>query len=120
MRWNSILFNLITQFNKNFKKSVFFTIFAKRKISEMLKYIRFFFYTTCCVYVAFLGELKHVLSLSKPKIIFCSPRTIEKMVGILPDHPYIQRLVLFGKEKSEHQDVIMYQELIEGTVFFIS
>ncbi|XP_018574151.1 luciferin 4-monooxygenase [Anoplophora glabripennis] len=59
-------------------------------------------------------ELKHVLSLSKPKVIFCSPRTIEKMVGILPEHPYIKKLVLFGKEKSKHKNVIMYQELMEG------
>ncbi|KAJ8947061.1 hypothetical protein NQ318_019955 [Aromia moschata] len=47
-------------------------------------------------------ELKHVLSLSKPKMIFCSERTIDKMVGILPDHPYIKRLIVFGKERPKN------------------
>ncbi|KAJ8917191.1 hypothetical protein NQ315_012683 [Exocentrus adspersus] len=59
-------------------------------------------------------ELKHVLGLSKPKIIFCSQRTIDKMSGILHEHPYVTNLVLFGKEKSTHANVLMFQTLLEG------
>lgn len=64
--------------------------------------------------LSFSGELKHVLNLSKPKLVFCSPETVEKMVKILPDHPYIKQLVLFGPEKYNHPKITMYNPIIAG------
>lgn len=62
----------------------------------------------------FVGELKHVLSLSKPRMIFCSPNTIDKMVNILSEHQYIQKLVLFGNKHYRHEKVVMYQDIVGG------
>lgn len=59
-------------------------------------------------------ELKHVLNLSKPKLIFCSDRTIDKMVSVLPDHPYIDRLVLFGNVECKHKHVTNFDDIIRG------
>ncbi|XP_072382627.1 luciferin 4-monooxygenase [Diabrotica undecimpunctata] len=59
-------------------------------------------------------ELKHVLSLSKPKFIFCSSKTIDKMVSILPEHPYIQKLILFGNEDCKYQNVTRYADIVRG------
>uniref|UniRef100_A0A6P7H3I2 4-coumarate--CoA ligase 1 n=1 Tax=Diabrotica virgifera virgifera TaxID=50390 RepID=A0A6P7H3I2_DIAVI len=59
-------------------------------------------------------ELKHVLSLSKPKFIFCSNKTIDKMVSVLPEHPYIQKLILFGNEACKYQNVIRYADIVRG------
>lgn len=59
-------------------------------------------------------ELKHVLNLSKPKLIFCSDRTIDKMVSVLPDHPYIDILVLFGNVECKHKHVTNFDDIIRG------
>lgn len=77
----------------------------------------YFFNQTRILCVA--GELKHVLSLSKPRLIFCSPNTIAKMVGVLPEHPYIENLVLFGNEKYQHAKVIMYEDIVRGKLIDI-
>lgn len=60
------------------------------------------------------GELNHVLSLSKPKFVFCSPNTINKMVNILNEQPYIQKLVLFGNKIYKHEKVVMFQDILRG------
>lgn len=44
-------------------------------------------------------ELRHVLNLSKPKIIFSSAQTIQKLIEIRKDHLYIKQLVLFGSNE---------------------
>lgn len=36
------------------------------------------------------------------------------MISILPDHPYIQHLVLFGNKKSKLKNVTMFNTLMEG------
>ncbi|KAJ8970912.1 hypothetical protein NQ314_000962 [Rhamnusium bicolor] len=59
-------------------------------------------------------ELNHVLNLSKPKFIFCSTRTIDKMVGILPEHSFIRNIILFGKKKPKNNKVVAYESLIKG------
>lgn len=69
---------------------------------------------TIIIIIIFAGELKHVLSLSQPKIIFCSKQTIDKMVTILPQHSYIQKLVLFDNEPYKHPKVVKYQEIVKG------
>lgn len=59
-------------------------------------------------------ELKHVLGLSKPKLIFCSSKTIDKIVSILPDHPYVEKLVLFGDEPCSYAGVVRYDDIVKG------
>lgn len=59
-------------------------------------------------------ELRHVLKLSKPKIVFCSDRTVDKIVSILPDNPFIKKVVLFGKVRSKYRNVVMFEEIIRG------
>lgn len=57
-------------------------------------------------------ELKHVLNLSKPKIIFCSNRTINKMVSILPEHPYIRKLINFDDDPVHNLKVFKFSDLV--------
>ncbi|KAG5882798.1 hypothetical protein JTB14_035628 [Gonioctena quinquepunctata] len=60
------------------------------------------------------GELKHVLSLSKPKIIFCSSKTVDKICSILPEHPYVKQVVLFDSQETSHRNVVSYRDIIRG------
>lgn len=55
-----------------------------------------------------------MLNLTKPKIVFCSPKTIDKMVSVLPQHPYIQHLVLFGDKVTKHKGVTMFNDIVKG------
>ncbi|CAH2001725.1 unnamed protein product [Acanthoscelides obtectus] len=57
-------------------------------------------------------ELKHVLNLSKSTVIFCSMKTVDKMISILPEHPHIKYLVLFGNEKRNHPKIVMFHEIM--------
>lgn len=59
------------------------------------------------------GELNHVLNLSKPKIMFCSERTIEKMVKLHPTNTYIEKFVLFGKQKPP-KNVLSFELLLKN------
>lgn len=59
-------------------------------------------------------EILHVLSLSKPKIIFCSAKTISKMLAVLPEHPYVRKLVLLGKDVVKDKNVVMYEDIVRG------
>ncbi|VEN46207.1 unnamed protein product [Callosobruchus maculatus] len=58
-------------------------------------------------------ELKHVMGLSKPKVVFCSSRTVDKMLSILHEYPYVKYLVLFGEERrSYHPKVVMFNDIM--------
>ncbi|XP_019869694.1 uncharacterized protein LOC109598263 [Aethina tumida] len=57
-------------------------------------------------------ELLHVLSLSKPKVMFCSARTISKMLQVQNDHPYLQKLILFGNETKPNGRVELFNDII--------
>nr|CAI5858418.1 unnamed protein product [Callosobruchus analis] len=58
-------------------------------------------------------ELKHVMGLSKPKVVFCSLRTVDKMLSILHEYPYVEHLVLFGDERrSHHPKVVMFNDIM--------
>lgn len=61
-----------------------------------------------------LGELKHVIGLTKPTIVFCSDKTIEKMISVLPEHPYITRLVHISKKPLKHKIVTGYFDILKG------
>ncbi|CAH0559648.1 unnamed protein product [Brassicogethes aeneus] len=58
-------------------------------------------------------ELKHVLGLSKPKAIFCSSTTIDKIIKCQPDHPYLKKIILLGNETKPNNSVILFEELIK-------
>ncbi|CAH1972296.1 unnamed protein product [Acanthoscelides obtectus] len=58
-------------------------------------------------------ELKHVMNLSKPKVVFCSYRTVDKVLLNLHEYQFIQLVVLFGKERrSYHPKVVMFNEIM--------
>ncbi|XP_030755680.1 luciferin 4-monooxygenase [Sitophilus oryzae] len=61
-----------------------------------------------------VAELKHCLGLSKPKIVFCSDKTIDKVISILPEHEYIQKLVLFGGRRHSHPSVVSFNDIVAG------
>ncbi|XP_069364062.1 luciferin 4-monooxygenase-like isoform X2 [Maniola hyperantus] len=66
--------------------------------------------TVTCVNPAYTkGELKHVLGISKPKIIFYSPVAYKTHVKTLETLPYLQKLVLFGQERQNN--TLLYEEL---------
>ncbi|XP_044760951.1 bacitracin synthase 3-like [Coccinella septempunctata] len=59
------------------------------------------------------GELKHVLNLSKPKMIFSSELTISKLIEIRKDHPYIEQLVLFGSDQID-SSYLGFDRIVKG------
>ncbi|XP_066245232.1 luciferin 4-monooxygenase-like [Euwallacea similis] len=59
------------------------------------------------------AELKHVMSLSKPKIVFCSESTIGKLVAIKQNHPYLRSLVQFGPNRPSLPEVIALDDIIQ-------
>lgn len=66
--------------------------------------------------IYFIGELQHVLNLSKPRIVFCSSKTIDKMGAILDEHPHIKYLVVFGKSRrtANKTKVILFDDIVKG------
>jgi hypothetical protein len=64
--------------------------------------------------VQLLGELKHVLNLSKPRAVFCSPITVNKMTKVQRDHPFLKYIVLFGKDKPKNNRVMSFEDIIAG------
>ncbi|VEN46206.1 unnamed protein product [Callosobruchus maculatus] len=60
-------------------------------------------------------ELRHVMDLSKPKVVFCSPRTVDKMLSLLHEYPCVKYLILFGKERrSHHPKVVMFNDIMRN------
>ncbi|XP_075988471.1 luciferin 4-monooxygenase-like [Anticarsia gemmatalis] len=55
------------------------------------------------------GELTHVLNVSKPSYIICSPAMYKKHNTTFKTLPFLKKIILFGEEK--HPDVIMYDDL---------
>ncbi|XP_044258006.1 4-coumarate--CoA ligase 1-like [Tribolium madens] len=60
------------------------------------------------------GELNHVLKLSKPRVVFCSPQTIKNMTQVFAHHPNLTHLVLFGARKLNENYVTMHEDIIRG------
>ncbi|CAH1972287.1 unnamed protein product [Acanthoscelides obtectus] len=61
-------------------------------------------------------ELNHLMGLSKPKIIFCSHRTVDKVLLTLNEYPYVKTVVLFGEEqRSYHPNVITFNQIMGKT-----
>ncbi|XP_060526778.1 uncharacterized protein LOC132702259 [Cylas formicarius] len=64
------------------------------------------------------AEVKHVLGLSKPKVVFCSEKTINKLLAALPNHPHILKLVLFGNKRRVDKNIVMFEDIIQGPFEF--
>lgn len=59
------------------------------------------------------GELKHVLSLSRPRFIFCSEKTIDKMMKIQPENQFIEKLILFGPQQPP-RNVLSFNSIVKN------
>ena len=47
-----------------------------------------------------LGEIDHAWKLSKPRIVFASPSTIDRVVNVAKQNSFIQVIVVFGRTSS--------------------
>ncbi|XP_068622181.1 uncharacterized protein [Battus philenor] len=54
-------------------------------------------------------ELKHVLGISKPKYLFCSPYTYKVCGETIKSYSQVKKVFLFGEE--EHKGTILYKHL---------
>ncbi|XP_026764719.2 uncharacterized protein LOC113523050 [Galleria mellonella] len=59
------------------------------------------------------GELKHVLGISKPKYIFCSPFFFKKHAKTLREFTYVKDIILFGDDRPGQ--LILYKDLAYPT-----
>jgi len=60
-------------------------------------------------------EIDHVIKLSKPKMVFCSNKTVKLMGKVKNENRnIIQKLILFGNKRYNKDDLIMYEDIIKG------
>ncbi|KRT82352.1 AMP-binding protein, partial [Oryctes borbonicus] len=59
------------------------------------------------------GELDHVVNLSKPKVIFCSEKTIKTFLHMLPRFPFVRKIILIGEETINHPVVIRLSDILK-------
>lgn len=62
----------------------------------------------------FLGEITHILHITKPKFIFTSPITAQNIYDCAKDLPFVEKLIIFGE-----YDVVpglMFNELVTENV----
>ncbi|CAH2084117.1 unnamed protein product [Euphydryas editha] len=59
-------------------------------------------------------EMKHVLNISKPKMIVCSPLAYKTHGETLKSLPFIEKVILYGKDKAAN--TLLYDNLIENGV----
>ncbi|GLV31341.1 uncharacterized protein CBL_11072 [Carabus blaptoides fortunei] len=60
-------------------------------------------------------ELTHTLNLSRPKVIFCSPSCLNKIVSATGAHPFIKHVVVFGRSPPlQHSMVISLENALEA------
>lgn len=57
----------------------------------------------------FSGEIIHVLNISKPCYLICSPNIYKLHASTLRTRPFLKQIILFGEES--HSNVIMYNDL---------
>ncbi|GBP24318.1 Luciferin 4-monooxygenase [Eumeta japonica] len=60
------------------------------------------------------GEVVHVLSITKPKFIFASPLAAPNIEDVMPQFPYVEKLILFGPVQIVPG--ILYEDLIRQNV----
>ncbi|KAG4067360.1 hypothetical protein HA402_000351 [Bradysia odoriphaga] len=52
-------------------------------------------------------EIEHAFSLSKPKIVFASPATIDKILRVTAKHSSIEAVVVFGERNEVNDDTVI-------------
>lgn len=60
----------------------------------------------------YLGEVDHALNLSKPKIVFCSKQTIERITKVAKNNKFIKKIVVFS-DTPTNQHVYSFNQLME-------
>jgi long-subunit acyl-CoA synthetase (AMP-forming) len=63
-------------------------------------------------------EMKHAFSLSKPKIIFCSPFASEKVVSVAKSLSYVNKVVLFDDENEFGSSVTLFDDFKKNAANF--
>ncbi|XP_055616636.1 uncharacterized protein LOC129762426 [Toxorhynchites rutilus septentrionalis] len=65
-------------------------------------------------------ELKHAFNLSKPKIIFVSPFSADRVVSAARKNKHIvERVILFGDENPHGNDVVLYEDF-QAPISFVN
>lgn len=54
----------------------------------------------------FIGELKHSLSLSKPKFVFTSPYTAKLTIKVCKSLNYVEKVIVFGKKQFDNGSIL--------------
>ncbi|XP_077286210.1 luciferin 4-monooxygenase-like isoform X2 [Arctopsyche grandis] len=57
-------------------------------------------------------ELIHAMGISKPKLIFCSPLTAQKIMTVMKDVPSLQKLICYGNNKP-NPSITLYKDLFD-------
>lgn len=73
-----------------------------------------FFLSAVLIIYFLIGELQHVINLSKPKIVFSSPEVIDKLLQIVPKNSYLTEVVEFGSGTRNNKQIISYRKIMEG------
>jgi 4-coumarate--CoA ligase len=66
-----------------------------------------------------LGELKHALDLSKPKLVFCSPYAAKTALKVCKSLKYVQNVILIGGKKLDKFAISLgdFEKLAEKSQF---
>lgn len=63
--------------------------------------------------VLFLGELKHALQLSKPKVIFASLNAIKNVTSVCKQLPFVKYVILLDEQKLS-ENCIKFHDFIDA------
>ncbi len=55
----------------------------------------------------FTGEIKHLLSLSKPKFVFTSPYTAKLMIKVCKSLKFVEKVIVFGKKSFDNRTILL-------------
>uniref|UniRef100_A0A1A9X195 Luciferin 4-monooxygenase n=1 Tax=Glossina brevipalpis TaxID=37001 RepID=A0A1A9X195_9MUSC len=58
-------------------------------------------------------EVHHAINLSKPKVIFASGTTIERVANVAKNNAFVKNVISFSSEKST-SDILSFKELLES------
>lgn len=65
----------------------------------------------CCF--SFLGEVHHALNLSKPKVVFASKTTVERISKVAKNNAFVKQIIVFSTA-SENPQVHAFKDLMEN------
>lgn len=56
--------------------------------------------------IIFTGELKHSLTLSKPKYVFTSPLTAPLVIKVCKSLKFVEKVIVFGSKKFDDHSIL--------------